>query len=283
VETALEYARQIAAALEAAHDKGIIHRDLKPANIKVTADGLVRLLDFGLAKATDETTASAPGQSPTLSPTISLAMTQAGMILGTAAYMSPEQARGKLADKRADIWAFGVVLYEMLTGERLFGGETASDILAGVLKLEPNISKAPREVRRLLERCLEKDPKKRLRDIGDAMPLVEEPAAALTPAPARRQWLPSAVAALLLALAASLAFVRLRESAPETPVIRTLIEPPPNTAFFTSAPMGMIAPPAFSPDGRRMVFGIREQDGKTRLWVRALDSVSAAEPGTRRA
>jgi hypothetical protein len=136
-------------------------------------------------------------------------------------------------------------------------------------------------VRRLLERCLEKDPRKRLRDIADAMPLVEKPATAPTPALVRANWLAWAVAAVLLALAAPLAFVHFRETAPEAPVIRTLIPPPPNTAFFTSAPVGMIAPPAFSPDGRRIVFGVREQDGQTRLWVRALDSVFAPPlPGT---
>jgi hypothetical protein len=285
-DDAWKIAIQIADALEYAHERGIVHRDLKPANVKVTPEGVVKLLDFGLARVAEGSAGDVQN-----SPTVTISPMRAGVILGTAAYMSPEQARGKIVDKRADIWAFGVVLYEMLTGERLFGGETVSDILAGVLKSETDLSKAPREVRRLdpgnptvdflLGRCLEKDPRKRLRDIGDAMPLVETPATAPTPAPVRANWLAWAVAALLMALAAPLAFVHFRETAPETPVIRTLIAPPPNTAFSTSGLPGMAAPPAFSPDGRRMVFGVREQGGKTRLWVRALDSVSAQPlPGT---
>jgi serine/threonine protein kinase/Tol biopolymer transport system component len=170
IETALNYARQIADALEAAHEKGIIHRDLKPANIMITPEGVVKVLDFGLAAVGQSSDYSDPVNSPTLT----ISPTRAGMILGTAAYMSPEQARGKTVDKRADIWAFGVVLYEMLTGKRLFEGETISDTLAAVLKTEPDLTHVPAQAQRLLRRCLEKDPRKRLRDIGDARIEIDE-------------------------------------------------------------------------------------------------------------
>jgi serine/threonine-protein kinase len=158
LEEALVIAKQIAAALEAAHEKPVVHRDLKPANVKIKADGHVKVLDFGLAKSGGF--AEVTSDSPTL-------LTVAGMILGTAGYMAPEQAKGKVADKRADIWAFGVVFYEMLTGKHLFEGETISETLAAVLKEQPDLTRVPAEVRPLLQRCLEKEPAKRLRDIGD--------------------------------------------------------------------------------------------------------------------
>jgi eukaryotic-like serine/threonine-protein kinase len=157
LEESLEIVRQIADALESAHEKGIVHRDLKPANIKIKPDGAVKVLDFGLAKV-----GGTPIVSSENSPTLSIAQTAAGVILGTAAYMSPEQARGKAVDKRADIWAIGVVLYEMLTGKQLFTGETISDILAALIKEEPDWEKVPAKARHLLRSCLQKDPKRRL-------------------------------------------------------------------------------------------------------------------------
>lgn len=211
LEEALKVAAQICDALEAAHEKGITHRDLKPANIKIRPDGTVKVLDFGLAKV-----GTGPVSSED-SPTLTIAATVAGVILGTAGYMSPEQARGKTVDKRTDIWAFGVVVYEMLTARRLFKGEDVSETLAAVIKDEPKLDKVPPEFSPLLKRCLEKDPQKRLRDIGDAMPLVRADAAASS----RKQTLHRWAAASLLALALAAVAV----AAPDYPARQRLMAP----------------------------------------------------------
>jgi serine/threonine protein kinase len=275
IETAIHYARQIASGLEAAHEKGIIHRDLKPANIKVTAEGTVKILDFGLAKATEKTASGTSGASPTISPTLSLTMTKAGVILGTAAYMSPEQARGKPVDKRADIWAYGVVLYEMLTGRRTFACDDITETLAAVVMREPDWSAlpvgTPANIRRLLEMCLRKDPKLRLRDIGDARIQIDEPIRL----PERsRPILPWAIAAVMTVVAIAMSTTWLATKTREDGrTVRFLFTLPEGT----SEPLGLEAPQVVpSPDGRHLAFSAR--DAKTSqqfLWVQPLNSTSA--------
>src|SRR5207302_816806 len=231
LDEALHIAGQIAAGLEYAHEKNIVHRDLKPANVKITPEGTVKILDFGLAKAFSEDPSGTA--DPYSSPTLTMGQTLAGMILGTAAYMAPEQARGKAVDKRADIWAFGVVLFEMVTGRRLFQGEDVSEILAAVIKDEPQWDRVPEKVRPLLRRCLEKDPKRRLRDIGDAMPLLEASAAAQPAAnQSRRGWLAWSAAGLSSVVAGAslpLVYQRLRQQPPPVEPVRVEIQPPPET------------------------------------------------------
>jgi hypothetical protein len=271
IDEALPIAKQIANALEAAHEEGIIHRDLTPANIKLRPDGTVKVLDFGLAKA--------PGSDPAAdlshSPTLSFAATQAGMILGTAGYMSPEQARGKSVDKRADIWAFGVVLYEMLTGARLFTGEDAGETLAAVIKDEPTLDAVPGPARHLLGLCPQKDPRKRLRDIADARLLLETAAGAsdavVAGVPPRRlkmAWGVAAFAGVVALTAAPFSIAHFRESAPVAAPVRFQIAMPDKVTLGGGAF-------SVSPDGRKLVFAAVAADGTRRLYVRALDSLDA--------
>ena len=277
-EDALPIIQQLIDGIEAAHEKNIIHRDLKPANIKITPEGVVKILDFGLAKAMEPPPShdADPGNSPTLT----MGATVAGTILGTAAYMAPEQAKGKAADKRSDVWSFGVVVYEMLTGKRLFQGESVVEILGGVLNKEADVSAAPARVHRLLGWCLEKDRKKQLAAISDARRMLEEGGAG-SPAQAdslphkasKLPWAVAAVAVVGMAAAGTLAFFHLRE------------EPPKLTKFeFAPPENGTIridnGPPAVSPDGRRVAYRAFA-DGKSMLWVRDLDSLNARMlPGT---
>jgi Tol biopolymer transport system component len=258
VEESLEIARHICEALEAAHEKGIIHRDLKPANVKITPDGTVKVLDFGLAKVADSQADARLSDSPTLT----VGATQAGAILGTAAYMAPEQARGKTVDKRADIWAFGVMLFEMVTSRQLFHGEDVSETLAAVIKQEPPWERVPMQVRRLLQSCLEKNPKRRLRDIGDAWRLLDD-AQPSTPARAR-SWLPWSAAALF-AIVAALAFWGAWRASPLPLEPKQFQLPLPD-----NSDIGRFI---VSPDGRWIAFTAAGADGIWRLWVRAVDSL----------
>jgi serine/threonine-protein kinase len=261
LETALDYARQIADALAAAHDKGITHRDLKPANIMVTPQGVVKVLDFGLAAV-----AQSSSGDPTTSPTLTISPTRAGMILGTAAYMSPEQARGKPVDKRADIWAFGVVLYEMLTGEQLFQGETISDTLAAVLTKEPDLARVPAKVRRLLQSCLQKDPKQRLQAIGDWRLLAEQEG---DQGVARRPGgLPHWAGATLAIIAAIAIWAPWRGRPGAQPLARLDVDLGSDVSLGSPRGTDVI----ISPDGTRLVYV-----SKSRLFTRRLDQPKAAE------
>ena len=273
-------ARQIADALEAAHEKGIIHRDLKPANVKITPDGVVKVLDFGLAKLAP---ASDAPEHQAAAETITSDDTRWGLVVGTAAYMSPEQARGHALDRRTDVWAFGCVLYEMLAGRPAFARATAADTVAAVLERPPDWDAIPQvtppAVRRLLRRCLEKDPKRRLRDIGDARldlddVIAGQPEAAAPPRAFSRGMFAWGLGAALVAVAGVLSWTLLRDrdETASPPVVRTTVLLPTGQELDTS---DGAEPLTISPDGARVAY-VARADGRTQLFIRALDAYEAA-------
>jgi Tol biopolymer transport system component/tRNA A-37 threonylcarbamoyl transferase component Bud32 len=290
IEESLQICRQIASALESAHESGIAHRDLKPGNVMITPSGDVKVLDFGLAKG-GMGSGSGSDVSLSHSPTMTHQQTSAGVILGTAAYMSPEQARGRVVDKRTDIWSFGCVLYECLSGRQAFAGETVSDLIARILEREPDWdalpSRTPQRIRDLLRRCLDKDSKRRLRDIGDARIEIDDVIATRTSSPeataaaARRsrgaamRW--GGVLALFLATAAGTYVVSGQiRPAPPAEVNRFEIAEMPGTHIDFDG-----VHPAISPDGRTLAYRAADSTGVPRLWIRALSSLQARElPGT---
>jgi Tol biopolymer transport system component len=283
-------ARQMARGLEYAHEKGIVHRDLKPANVKVFGDGEVKILDFGLARAFSTVPGSDSATQAPFQPTVTQGLTAAGTVLGTAAYMSPEQARGYDVDRRSDIWAFGVILFEMLTGDRLFEGETASDTLAAILRKEPEWDSIPKEAAPLLvqicRRCLEKDPQKRMRDIGEVRVALEDSSSTviglsgigdLPPAPAAMPsqprvlpWIAVAVLAVALGAVAFLGMTGVIGPAPEPlPLVQSTIQLPEGMQLnLNPAAPG---PVTVSPDGKHLAFTAIDSTGIVHLLVRDLD------------
>jgi eukaryotic-like serine/threonine-protein kinase len=281
IDEALSIARQLVDALEAAHEKGIVHRDLKPANIMLTSDHRVKVLDFGLAKFDTGTSGSDFSNSPTLS----FAATQAGVILGTAAYMSPEQAKGRNADKRSDVWAFGCVLYEMLAGKRAFEGEDLSDTLASVIKSEPDWAalpaSVPAHVRTILKGCLEKDRRVRIPDLAvvryvlDGFVAAPAPPAGIPgrarPGRSLRVWQTATALFVLASVVGIPATYLLRSTTPT--MARFLVLPPEKHAFSAGGRQATTA--AISPDGHRLAFVARDPAGRNLLWIRAIDSLTA--------
>jgi serine/threonine protein kinase len=260
VREVLHIARQFAAALDAAHENGIVHRDLKPGNIRIKPDGTVKVLNFGLAMV-----APSSGGEPEDSPTGTVSLTEVGTVMGSAPYMSPEQAQGLPVDKRTDIWAFGVVLYELVTGTSPYRGGTVQETLALVLTKEADLSKVPAQLRLLLRRCLEKDPKERLRDIGDAMALVDD-----VQVPASRRAPLVAVAAILIAAVAGMASwlgSRTTQQRADLQPLRFSVDLGPDAV---PGP-GMTV--AVSPDGTRVVYAVRTAAGQRTLAGRALDQL----------
>ena len=284
LETALAYAAQICDGLEAAHERGVVHRDLKPANIMVNPAGQVKILDFGLAVVLQGPAATA--SNPANSPTLTMQATQAGVILGTAGYMSPEQAAGKLVDKRADIWSFGVVLYEMLAGRALFDGETTSHVLAGVLRGPIEFDRLPVEtpasVRALLARCLDRNVRTRLRDIGEARIALQKAGDPLSPAASRPSWIWAAIASIFILTTALLAVREWRSTgAPAAAPVHASLDLTPAEQLAGNASGRPLVPLlAFSPDGNLLVFA-GSQGGTRQLYKRSLDQPEAVPiPGT---
>jgi Tol biopolymer transport system component len=287
VDEALPIAKQIAEGLEAAHQQGIVHRDLKPANIKLRPDGAVKVLDFGLAKALAPEQDSASALHRSLSPTITspAMLTGAGIVLGTAAYMAPEQAKGREADKRSDIWAFGCVLYEMLTGRRPFDGEDMTDVLGAVVRLEPSwealTPDVPAPVRTLLRQCLVKDRRQRVGDIAAVLFVLEHQAKLAPTVPVasrsnRIAWLVAALSAIALIVTAVVALRMSRSGAPASDPVQFTIAPPENTVFGGPAAggTGTIAQLAVSPDGRNIVF-VAGAQFEFKIWLRPVASAEA--------
>jgi Tol biopolymer transport system component len=287
LDDTLRIAGQVAEALESAHERGIVHRDLKPANVKITPDGQAKVLDFGLAKALEGPAEGSGSTLLSVSPTLTAGMTRAGVLLGTAAYMSPEQAKGLAADRRADIWAFAVVVWEMLTGRRLFAGDSVSDTLAAVLRDDIDGSTLPDDtppaLLALLARCLDRNPRSRLRDIGEARVALAALAGGddstlvgssvvlsrTDVAPGRGSRLPWILAAALGALALLFAALALRPRQEPAPLVTSSLAAPDGTQFDVGNGL------ALSPDGKRLAFSALDQSGQRALWVRSIETGEA--------